>query len=160
MAQKILIFKILFLLLLFNNNVLNAKNIIGKPKVIDGDTVHINHNKIRLHGIDAPEKNQKCMFNKKEWLCGKQATIELKKLIKNEMIKCEITDVDIYKRYVGICFVNKTNLNQIMVKNGWALAYRYYSTDYINEERYARKNNLGIWQGEFENPYIFRKKNK
>ena len=47
-----------------------------------------------------------------------------------------------------------------MVKNGWALAYRYYSTDYIKEERYARENNLGIWRGEFEKPYIFRKKNK
>ena len=160
MAQKILIFKIFFLLFLLSNNILNSKTITGKPKIIDGDTVHINKYKIRLHGIDAPERNQKCIFNKKEWLCGNQATNELKKLINNEIIKCVTSDIDIYKRYVAICFVNETNLNQIMVKNGWALAYRYYSTDYIKEERYARENNLGIWRGEFEKPYIFRKKNK
>ena len=160
MAQKILIFKIFFLLFLLSNNVLNSKTITGKPKIIDGDTVHINKYKIRLHGIDAPERNQKCIFNKKKWLCGNQATNELKKLINNEIIKCVTSDIDIYKRYVAICFVNETNLNQIMVKNGWALAYRYYSTDYIKEERYARENNLGIWRGEFEKPYIFRKKNK
>ena len=160
MAQKILIFKIFFLLFLLSNNILNSKTITGKPKIIDGDTVHINKYKIRLHGIDAPERNQKCIFNKKKWLCGNQATNELKKLINNEIIKCVTSDIDIYKRYVAICFVNETNLNQIMVKNGWALAYRYYSTDYIKEERYARENNLGIWRGEFEKPYIFRKKNK
>jgi len=160
MAQKILIFKIFFLLFLLSNNVLNSKTITGKPKIIDGDTVHINKYKIRLHGIDAPERNQKCIFNKKEWLCGNQATNELKKLINNEIIKCITSDIDIYKRYVAICFVNETNLNQVMVKNGWALAYRYYSIDYIKEERYARENNLGIWRGEFEKPYIFRKKNK
>ena len=47
-----------------------------------------------------------------------------------------------------------------MVKSGWAIAYRYYSDDYINEENFAHKNMLGIWKGEFEEPYFFRKKNK
>ena len=47
-----------------------------------------------------------------------------------------------------------------MVKSGWAIAYRYYSADYIGEENFAQKNLLGIWRGKFEEPYIFRKKNK
>ena len=47
-----------------------------------------------------------------------------------------------------------------MVRSGWAVAYRYYSKDYINEEKYAQENKLGIWKGEFEKPYLFRKKNK
>ena len=46
-----------------------------------------------------------------------------------------------------------------MVKNGWALAYRYYSIKYIEDEEFAKKNNKGIWQGNFENPWDFRKKN-
>jgi len=160
MVLKILIFKILFLLLLFSANITNAKTIMGKAKVIDGDTIHINKNKIRLHGIDAPEKKQKCIFNSKKWSCGKQSGIELKKLINHQTTKCYVKDVDIYNRYVAICYVNEVNLNQAMVKKGWALAYKYYSTDYINEEYFAQNKKLGIWKGTFELPYIYRKRNK
>ena len=48
--------------------------------------------------------------------------------------------------------------NKLMVKNGWAIAYRYYSLDYINEEAFAQNKKIGIWQGEFIEPYKFRKK--
>ena len=64
MAQKILIFNIIILILLLSNNILIAKTIIGAAIIIDGDTVHINSNKIRLHGIDAPEIKQNCIFKK------------------------------------------------------------------------------------------------
>ena len=47
-----------------------------------------------------------------------------------------------------------------MVKNGWAIAYRYYSKDYIFEEKYASDNKLGVWKGEFIEPYAYRKQNK
>ena len=153
-----MIFKIFILILLLSSNILNAKTIIGEPKIIDGDTIYINKYKIRLHGIDAPEIKQKCIYKKKEWYCGKQASIELKKIINNQIIKCITNDIDIYNRYVAICFMNEVNLNQLMVKKGWAVAYRYYSKDYIIEEKYAQDNKLGIWKGKFEKPYIFRKK--
>ena len=71
-----------------------------------------------------------------------------------------VNDIDIYNRYVAICVSNNINLNQWMVKNGWAIAYRYYSTDYIIEEKYARDNILGIWKSEFQKPYQYRKNNK
>ena len=142
------------------SSLLNAKTIIGKTKIIDGDTIYINKNKIRLHGIDAPEKDQTCFFKKNEWECGKQSAIELKKIINKQVVKCITTDIDIYQRYIANCFVNKININQSMVKSGWAIAYRYYSIDYIDDERFARANKLGIWKGKFQEPYIFRKKNK
>ena len=159
MAQKILIFKIFFLIFLFNNNFLYAKNIIGSAKVIDGDTIHIDKDKIRLHGIDAPEKNQPCIFEKKKWLCGEKSTQELKKIIGNKIIKCITSNIDKYKRYIATCYLNEKNINQIMVKNGWAIAYRYYSKDYIEDENYARAMKAGIWKSIFEEPYKFRKKN-
>ena len=159
MAQKILIFKI-FLFILFFNNITIAKNIIGIPNIIDGDTIHINKNKIRLHGIDAPEIKQKCILNDKEWYCGKQSRIELKKLINNEIVECIVNNIDIYNRYIAICYVKKNNLNQLMVKKGWAIAYKHYSSQYIIEEKYAQENKLGIWAGKFVDPYIFRKMNK
>ena len=154
------IFHIFFIFVFFTGSYSYAKTIIGKPKIIDGDTVHINKNKIRLHAIDAPETKQTCLTDLKKWRCGKQSTIELKKMISNRIIRCEVNDIDIYNRYVAICYINTIDINQWMVKNGWAIAYKYYSIDYINEEKFARENKLGIWNSEFLEPYLYRKRNK
>jgi len=148
------------ILLLFATNISHSKTIIGKAKIIDGDTIHIKNNKIRFHGIDAPETKQTCKINDEVWFCGKQSTKELKNLINKQEVKCITNDVDIYNRFVAICYVNEININQWMVKSGWAIAYRYYSTDYIIEEKYARDNELGIWKSEFLKPYAYRKQNK
>ena len=151
---------VFFMILSLISNFSFAKTIIGKPKIIDGDTIHIDKNKIRLHAIDAPETKQKCLIDSKEWFCGKQATIELKKLINDRIVKCITNDIDIYNRFVAICLIDTIDLNQWMVKNGWAVAYRYYSSDYIIEEKFARDNNLGIWKSKFLKPHIFRQQNK
>ena len=150
----------LILILLFINSYSYAKIIIGKVRIIDGDTIHIKKNKIRLHGIDAPETNQTCIIDKKVWFCGRQSTKELKKLIRDTIVKCEVNDIDIYNRFIAVCFVETININQWMVKNGWAIAYRYYSIDYVNDEDFARENKLGIWKSDFIEPYLYRKKNK
>ena len=149
-----------FFILLFINSYSYAETIFGKAKIIDGDTIHIKNNKIRLHGIDAPERKQKCQIDLQDWYCGKQSMEELKKLINVQDVQCFINDTDIYNRYLAICFVDNTNINQWMVKNGWAIAYTYYSTDYINEEKFSRENKLGIWKSEFIEPYLYRKQNK
>ena len=148
------------ILLLFVTNISHSKTIVGKPRIIDGDTIHIKNNKIRFHGIDAPETKQTCKINNEDWFCGKESTRELKNLINNQKVECITNDIDRYKRYIAICSVNDTIINQWMVRNGWAIAYRYYSKDYIVDEEYARANKLGIWESEFEEPYIFRRQNK
>ena len=163
MGQRILIFKLFFFfffVLFFNQNVQAIKLIEGKAKVIDGDTINIENNKIRLYGIDAPEKDQTCRYEDLEWNCGIKSKIFLTELIDNKNLYCEVNDIDRYKRYVAICFLNNLNLNKTMVRSGWSIAYRYYSTQYIKDEEIAKKNKLGIWKGEFEEPYIFRKNKK
>ena len=162
MVHKILIFKLLFIVcvLFSSSNIYSQEVIQGKVNIIDGDTIHIGNNKIRLHGIDAPEINQICTINGADWECGKESKFYLENLIDLNNVICKVNDIDKYKRYVAICFVNNININKKMVQSGWAIAYRYYSSDYINEENKAKKNNLGIWEGEFEEPYLFRKKNK
>ena len=159
MAVKILIFN-LFLILIFFSAVLSGKTIFGKAKVIDGDTIHIYKNKIRLHAIDAPETNQTCNKNNKVWNCGIESTKFLKKLIGKNKIKCITTGKDQYNRFIGICYKNNLDLNSEMVLNGWAIAYRYYSMDYVEEEEMAKQQKKGLWSGKFEEPYLFRKKNK
>jgi len=146
--------------LIFATNFANSKTIFGKARIIDGDTIHIKSNKIRLHGIDAPEFKQTCKIDNQNWYCGKQSTKELKNLINNQKVECNVNDIDRYNRYVAICYVNEININQWMVKNGWAIAYRYYSEDYVLEEKYANDKKLGIWKSEFIEPYAYRKKHK
>ena len=158
--MKIIILQIFLLLLIFINSHSYGKTITGKARIIDGDTIHIDKKKIRLHAIDAPEKNQNCILDTKEWSCGKKSTIELKKLISNKIVRCKVNDIDIYNRFVAVCFIDGIDINRWMVKNGWAIAYRYYSSDYIIDEKFAKENKLGIWSGKFLEPYIYRKKNK
>lgn len=161
MAHVILIFKLIIFLFCFTFSFsLQAQSISGNAKVIDGDTIQIGKNKIRLHGIDAPEWNQSCTLNNIIWQCGKKSTLALKKLIFNQTVVCKIKSIDRYKRYIAVCFSNEVNLNKKMVQKGWAIAYRYYSKDYIGQEDVARKNKVGIWVGKFLEPYQFRKINK
>ena len=163
MEQKTLIFKLLFIVffcLILNTSVQSQKLIKGKAKVIDGDTIHIGNNKIRLHGIDAPEQKQTCSFEGNEWNCGQDATFFLSNLINRKSVNCRVNDIDQYKRLVAVCFIDNININQIMIISGWAIAYRYYSKDFIKEEKIAKKNKIGIWRGTFEEPYIYRKNNK
>ena len=159
MAVKTLIFNLFFILITFST-VSSAKTIFGKAIVIDGDTVHINKNKIRLHAIDAPETNQTCGKNSEIWKCGLESTKFLKKLIGNNKIKCITKSKDRYDRFIGVCYKDNLDLNSEMVLNGWAIAYRYYSLDYVVQEEEAKQNKRGIWIGNFEEPYLFRKKNK
>jgi endonuclease YncB( thermonuclease family) len=161
MALVTLIFKIIFILFFFIFPYFFKFEVVnGVAKVVDGDTIHIGKNKIRLHGIDAPEIDQKCFFNNEDWECGRKSTHALIEMIKNNPVQCRINGVDRYKRYIAVCFSDRKNLNKMMVKNGWAIAYRYYSNNYIDEEFIAERKKLGIWKGKFMEPYIFRSSKK
>ena len=146
----------------------NINKISGFAKVVDGDTIKINSKKIRLYGIDAPEKKQKCkktyltisfMSFTKDYMCGELSTQKLIKKINNQKLNCNIIDVDRYKRLIGECFKRNINLNSWMVSNGYAVAYRKYSKKYVSDEINAKNKKLGIWQGKFEMPWDYRRKN-
>jgi len=146
----------------------NINKISGFAKIVDGDTIKINSKKIRLYGIDAPEKKQKCkktyltisfMSFTKDYMCGEVSTQKLIKKINKQKLNCNIIDVDRYKRLIGECFKRNINLNSWMVSNGYAVAYRKYSKKYVLDEINAKNNKLGIWQGKFEMPWDYRRKN-
>ncbi len=136
------------------------KNIQNETRIIDGDTIHINQIKYRLHGIDAPEIKQLCKMKEKNYKCGVKSKEFLVALIGNKLVKCNQKDIDRYKRIVAECFAGQTNLNKELVKNGWAVAYRDYSKDYVADEEFAQKNSLGMWKGTFTHPKKWRKLNR
>ena len=95
----------------------------------------------------------------KDYNCGKVSKEKLKSKIRESEIKCIFTTKDRYKRYIATCYKEKINLNQWMVRNGYAIAYRRYSKKYVPDEDFAKENKLGLWQGKFMNPEKWRKLN-
>ena len=154
------IFYIVVIIFLVLNFKVVADEIKGIPYITDGDTIKIFKKKIRLHGIDAPEKKQICIKNNLKYNCGKEATDALAKKIDRNPVICKVQNkLDRYKRYIGVCFIGETNLNKWMVRNGYAVAYKKYSRDYIEDEDYAKKNKIGLWAGTFIYPEKWRKLN-
>ena len=169
--QKKIFLKSFFILFLFFNTVNAEIFIIGYANVSDADTIKISNYKIRLHGIDAPEKKQLCQkpyFNLgifslyEDYLCGEFATNKLKEFIDSEfIIECKVkVKKDFFGRHLGTCFKNNTNINQWLVENGYTVAFTKYSKDYIKYEEIAKNNKSGIWSGKFLMPWEWRKKNK
>ncbi|MCP4182969.1 MAG: thermonuclease family protein [Hyphomicrobiales bacterium] len=124
----------------------------GSVIVIDGDTVIINGNKIRLEGIDAPEISQICEKNDDTYQCGVKARSYLKSLVRQDVLRCYAWQRDKYQRLLGRCFVGKTDINGKMVRDGWAVAFG----SYYGEERHARDAGIGIWAGKFIRPREWR----
>ena len=128
-------------------------------KIIDGDTIHLNGEKIRFSGIDTPEIKQTCKKNNEVIECGIQAKEFLVKIIENNEINCIREGKDQYNRTLAECFVNNLSLSSYLVRNGYAFAYRKYSKKFISDEDFARTNNRGMWSMNFEYPWDYRKKN-
>ena len=128
-------------------------------KVVDGDTIHLNGEKIRFTGIDTPELNQTCIKNGVENPCGFRAKQILINKIGNNNVQCINEGRDQYKRILAECFVNDESLSSHLVRSGFAFAYRKYSKKFIADENYAKTNQLGMWSMKFEYPWDYRKNN-
>ena len=111
----------------------------NKAKVVDGDTIHLNGEKIRFSGIDTPEIKQLCNKNDEVIKCGIRAKELLINKIGKNKVKCVNEGVDRYKRILAECFVNNQSLSKYLVREGFAFAYRKYSTKFIEDENYAKK---------------------
>jgi endonuclease YncB( thermonuclease family) len=132
----------------------------GIVSVIDGDTLDLHSKRIRLHGIDAPESRQSCSRDGQNWRCGQQAALALSDHIGGRPLRCEQRDIDRYKRIVAVCYMGGEDVNAWLVRSGWAMAYRQYSKDYIAAETEARMAHAGVWVGEIQPPWEWRRKPK
>ena len=126
-------------------------------RVVDGDTIVLNGEKIRFSGIDTPELKQTCMKDNEKIFCGETAKILLIKKIGNKTPECISEGKDAYKRTLAECFVNGESLSVFLVRSGYAFAYRKYSDKFIKDEEFAKENKLGMWAMTFQYPWVFRK---
>ena len=150
--MKRLVLTLFFILILCN--VTFADDV----RVIDGDTIVINKEKIRFANIDTPELKQICSLDDLEIFCGNLVKIILIEKIGQAIPKCEKEGVDQYKRTLAECFVNGESLSTFLVRSGYAFAARKYSDQFIKDEEFAKEGKLGLWSMKFEYPWDFRKK--
>jgi len=161
--KVLLVISISALIIFFTYNNIKAQDI----KIIDGDTIKINGEKIRFSGIDAPKnyfkgKKQTFSLKKKKVFCGEISKKKLKEKIGNNTVNC-VTEKnkDKYKRSIGECFINGESLSNYMVRSGYAFDWpRYSKGKYSKDQEYAKNNKLGIWSMKFEYPWVWRLNNK
>jgi endonuclease YncB( thermonuclease family) len=132
--------------------------VAGQASVTDGDTIEIKGQRIRLFGIDAPEGGQTCQDSDgQEYRCGQRAALALDEEIASWTVFCDQRDVDQYGRIVAVCHAQDKDLNAWLVREGYAVAYREFSSDYVDEEQEAREAKRGLWNGMFINPANYRR---
>ena len=155
---------IFYTLLTFFFLTLNVQAVDWNPQtytITDGDTLKRDGVRYRLEGMDAPEINQICILNNQDWECGLAAALYLEQLHGTDGFECEDLGQDRYKRVLARCYIlkddNRMDIGSLMVREGYALAYRRYSKDYIDEEELAKENKRGLWRSKFIKPWEWRR---
>ena len=107
-------------------------------------------------GIDAPELQQTCTAYGQSWACGRTSAEWLQEHLHGRKVECVGHARDRYQRLLAVCYVGGEDQNERIVREGWALAYRRYSADYVQPEAEAKRAGAGIWRGEFTPPWEWR----
>ena len=109
-------------------------DVTGPATVVDGDTIVVAGERVRLQGIDAPELHQTCTAYGQQWACGRTSAEWLRKRLDGRQVECVGHARDRYGRLLAVCYLGGENLNERIVREGWALDFRKYSTDYLQAE--------------------------
>ena len=127
--------------------------------VTDGDTLKAGKLRLRLHGVDAPERKQTCSTaTNQTYPCGQRATEWLYGIARpGQRLSCAVLDIDRYRRLIVRCEKDGVDINQALVQAGWAVAYTRYSEDYLQAEYEAKASKAGLWQGRFLQPELWRR---
>lgn len=131
--------------------------LVGQASVVDGDTIGIHGQRIRIEGIDAPESRQICEASgKRDVRCGQQSALFLAAMIGRQTVYCSQVGTDRYRRVLADCEVAGRNIGDAMVRAGHALAYRRYSTRHVLAEDAAKAAKAGMWRYDFLPPWEWR----
>jgi endonuclease YncB( thermonuclease family) len=129
----------------------------GPARVIDGDTLDVAGVRVRLHGIDAPERDQACRTEQGvSWACGAWATGQVRARLQGRRVDCNPLGTDRYGRTLARCSTAGEDVGRRLVLEGIAFAYERYSSDYLPEQAIAQAADAGLWSGSVEAPAAFR----
>jgi endonuclease YncB( thermonuclease family) len=134
-----------------------ADAIIGTATVVDSDGLRVGGTSIMLWGIESVERGQFCNIGGEAWDCYAAAVRALETISSVAQVSCHpVAAPDPYGRVLAVCFVDGTDINEALVRVGFALAKRDETEDYVSAENAARAEGIGLWQGDFMHPADFR----
>ncbi len=131
----------------------------GQASVVDGDTLRLHGNRIRLSGIDAPEHDQLCIDAVgRSYHCGALAANRLSDWLDRRPVTCTPLDHDQYDRTDATCSVAGQDIGEWLVSNGLALRYPQFDREgrYVEAEEKAKASQAGLWRGRFREPWQYR----
>ena len=132
-------------LLLFSLASQSDADITGRIHVVDGDTIRVSVQVVRLFGVDAPEVKQTCQTSEGlHWACGAWVSDVLRNAFDGQEAFCVEVEQDRYGRSVARCEVAGVDLGRWLVQRGLAFSYRKYSMDYDLDEKRAAVNDRGL----------------
>lgn len=131
-------------------------DVTGLARVVDGDTLSVDGQAVRLFGIDAPEMAQLCNGPKPLRKCGEVAADALVERISRKVLTCHVEGVDEYKRLIATCQTDGNDISAWMVSEGYAMAYMRFSNRYVRQEAEAKAKRKGLWQTAFGPPWEYR----
>jgi endonuclease YncB( thermonuclease family) len=149
------------LFLLLTSSAANAETIAGRASVIDGDTLEIHGERIRILDIDAPESRQTCAApDGTEWRCGQVAANTLADWLSSHAVSCDTTKLDKYGRHLARCSLGAADVATWLAGAGLAVPYRDCKCEIIRDAAdRAKQLKRGIWSGTFMMPWEWRKAN-
>lgn len=157
MASRVALAALCMPFLFMGSSLAEPKTHTGPAKVIDSDMIEINGTKIILFGVDAMDRNQTCQAKGKSWDCWAVAARELQILVADGDISCtESGRPDPFRRVYAICKYGDVDIGEQMVRRGMALAFTRQSKDYVDAQKAAKSEKLGVWQGKFMEPWKYR----
>lgn len=129
----------------------------GAVQVLDGDTLVVQGQTVRLHGIDAPELDQTCKNPRGlTYECGVQARTNLSSFVGVQPVQCQTVDRDPSGLHRVYCTMNGTDIAAAMVFNGFAYATTPEGERYRPMQIAAQQEGKGFWIGAFEPPATWR----
>ena len=144
-------------LLLFSLASQSDADITGRIHVVDGDTIRVSVQVVRLFGVDAPEVKQTCQTSEGlHWACGAWVSDVLRNAFDGQEAFCVEVEQDRYGRSVARCEVAGVDLGGRRIIKKLAFAYRKYSMDYDLDEKRAAVNDRGLHATRVQNPADFR----
>ena len=131
-----------------------AADITGPVRVVDGNTLDVGGQVVRLYGIQAPHLEQTCRTRKgQEQQCGRISSMGLTEMVRGPEARCEDKGLDTEGRRHALCFIGWLNLSEEMVASGYALADPVTGADFQRAETFAQARKEGLWRTEFTKPW-------
>jgi endonuclease YncB( thermonuclease family) len=122
----------------------------GPAKVVDGGSLDIKSDRIRLWGIDAPERGAWCYRHSRRWKPADDATAALRRCVEGKTVTCRVWSVEqrwFREVHTSECWTaDGLDVGECMIRGGWATDYTCFSAGYYQDlETEAKNRGIGLW---------------